>query len=207
MFVVYSPEGQSLAASAQNLSMLRVDPSKRINKIEDAWLDELQPDEKSLLGQSSKALQAYQQNRKESQHRVVVKVLEIMSEPLISIHQQADLAQAFARMAEMKINYLPVLDDRRLIGLLTREQLLRKVLIGDDGALEFGGEKPVFEIMQRQVVTTDLSTDIRQVAQVFTQYNLGALVIMDAFKHPVGIVTRGDLIKRLAKEPPLELYV
>ncbi|CAN8139812.1 CBS domain-containing protein [uncultured Thiomicrorhabdus sp.] len=207
MFVVYSPEGQSLASTVQQIPVLRVDPSTRVNQIENSWLDELKPDEKSLLAKPSKAVNAYQQNKKESQHRVVVKVAEIMSEPIITINQEALLAQAYDRMSRLQIDYLPVLDDKRLIGLLSREQVLRKVIVAENGDLELGGERLVGAVMQQQIITTELDTDIRQVAQVFTQFDVGALVIMNSMEQPVGIVTRGDLVKRLAKEPPLEIYV
>ncbi|MBO1926042.1 CBS domain-containing protein [Thiomicrorhabdus sp. 6S2-11] len=207
MFVVYSPEGQSLASTVQQIPVLRVDPSTRVNQIENSWLDELKPDEKSLLAKPSKEVNAYQQNKKESQHRVVVKVAEIMSEPIITINQEALLAQAYDRMSRLQIDYLPVLDDKRLIGLLSREQVLRKVIVAENGDLELGGERLVGAVMQQQIITTELDTDIRQVAQVFTQFDVGALVIMNSMEQPVGIVTRGDLVKRLAKEPPLEIYV
>lgn len=207
MFVVYSPEGQSLATSVQQIPVLKVDPSTRVNQVEDSWLDELKPDEKSQLAHTYKAVHAYQQNKKESQHRIVVKASEIMSEPLITINQEALLAQAYDRMSRLQIDYLPVLADTRLVGLLSREQVLRRVLVAENGELEVGGDQLVIDIMRQQIVTTELDTDIRQVAQVFTQFDVGALVIMNSAERPVGIVTRGDLVKRLAKEPPLELYV
>ncbi|MBO1924297.1 HPP family protein [Thiomicrorhabdus sp. 6S3-12] len=211
MFIVYSPEGQSLALTVQQLPVLRVDPATRVNKVEDTGLEQLKPDEgkqQSVLAGQSKALRAYQQSAKEQpQRRVAVQVAEIMSEPLITINQEATLAQAFDRMTRLKIDYLPVVDETTLVGLLSRERLLHKILLDDNGEIELGGEKQVFDVMQKQVITTSRDTDIRQVAQVFSEYRVGALVIMNSVEQPIGMVTRGDLIKRLAKEPPIEIYI
>lgn len=211
MFIVYSPEGQSLALTVQQLPVLRVDPATRVNKVEDTGLEQLKPDEgkqQSVLAGQSKALRAYQQSAKEqSQRRIAVQVAEIMSEPLITINQEATLAQAFDRMTRLKIDYLPVVDETTLVGLLSRERLLHKILLDDNGEIEVGGDRLVFDIMQKQVITTSRDTDIRQVAQVFSEYSVGALVIMNSVEQPIGMVTRGDLIKRLAKEPPIEIYI
>ncbi|MBN2646880.1 MAG: CBS domain-containing protein [Thiotrichales bacterium] len=207
MFIVYTPEGQSLAMSVQQLPMLKVDPATRVNQVEDTRLDALKPDEGRTANPGQKALQAYQGVRHSNQRRQVVQVAEIMSEPIITINQEASLAQAYERMNRLQIDYLPVVREAVLVGLLTREALLQKLLIDEKGQIEFGAERTVQQAMLKQVVSTQRTTDIRQVAQVLSFYRVGALVVMNQNEQPVGIITRGDLIKRLAKDPPIELYV
>ena len=94
-----------------------------------------------------------------------------------------------------------------LVGICSQRDLLTRVIVGKDGELEGAKRETVSDIMQTHVVTTVAETDIRHVANVLTQYDIGALVIMNNFQQPIGIVTRGDIIKRLGNEPPLELYV
>lgn len=208
MFVVYSPEGQSYAANLQQLPFIKVDPATRINQVTDSELKEMDVDS-HLPGQStkSKKLSAYQQNTSESQRRVVVKVGEVMSHPVITIAQQGLLSEAYARLEHLQIDYLPVLNDEVLVGMVNRNRLLQRLIIDDQGKIAQGGQESLETVMLKQVVATSFRTEIRQVAQVFTEYDVGAMVVTDDAERLVGIVTQGDLIKRLAKEPPLEIYV
>lgn len=209
MFIVYSPEGQSYAANLQQLPLIKVDPATRINQVTDSELKELDVDS-HLPGQQSaksKKLAAYEQNTSESQRRVVVKVGEVMSHPVITIEQKSTLSEVYSRLEHLQIDYLPILNQGVLVGMVNRNRLLQRLIIDNQGNIEQGGQEVLESIMQKQVVTTSFKTEIRQVAQVFTEYDVGAMVVTDDTERLVGIVTQGDLIKRLAKEPPLEIYV
>lgn len=208
MFVVYSPEGQSFAANIQQLPLIRVDPSTRINQVTDSQLKELDVDSRlPNQAQTQKKLTAYQKNQSESKRRIVVKVAEVMSHPVITIELNSLLMQVYDRMERLQIDYLPIVDNGVLIGMVNRMQLLKRLIIDEQGNIEQGGHQPLAKIMQKQVVTTSLHTEIRQVAQVFSEFDIGAIVVTDDDEHLVGIVTQGDLVKRLAKEPPVEIYV
>lgn len=209
MFVVYSPEGQTFAANAQQLPVIKVDPSTRINQVTDTELKELDVDSRlpNKNAPLNKKLSAYQQNKQSSGRRKVVKVAEIMSSPVITIELNSHIYQAYERMNRLEIDYLPVVNNDTLIGICTRSSLLKRLIINEDGRIEQGGMEMIESLIQKQVVTTNLETDIRQVAQVFSQYQVGAIVITSQDERLVGIVTHGDLIKRLAQEPPIELYI
>jgi len=209
VFVVYSPEGQAIAASAQQLSTIKVDPATRINQVEDPTLKEVEVDEQSSSSSRNikNKISAYQKNAADTHRRKVVRAAEVMSHPVITIEQDSTIAHAFERMQRLHIDYLPVVSDEVLVGLCTREALLRRVLLTKDGRIEVGGNSPISDVVTPQVVTTELFTDIRQVAYALSFYDLGALVVTNQDGEHAGIITRGDLIKRLAQEPPLELYV
>ncbi|WP_130537555.1 HPP family protein [Thiomicrorhabdus indica] len=207
MFVVYSPEGQSFAANIQQLPLIRVDPATRINQVTDSQLKELDVDSHlPNQAQTQKKLTAYQKNQAESKRRIAVKVAEVMSHPVITIELNSLLMQVYDRMERLQIDYLPVVDDGVLIGMVNRIQLLKRLIIDEQGSIEQGANQSLAKIMQRQVVTTSMDTEIRQVAQVFSEFDVGAIVVTDE-ERLVGIVTQGDLVKRLAKEPPVEIYV
>ncbi len=206
MFVVYSPEGQNFIGSVQQLPMLRVDPAKRINPVDQGDLPALNVDQDTPQQQNSKkALSAYKGNQK-SNRKVVVKAAELMSSPVIAISASASLENAWKLMQDEQIKHLPVIEEGELVGMCTQIDLLARVIVDKEGNLE--GVKPelIGDIMNPVVVTTTGDTDVRHIAEALTEFDIGALVVTDAYQKMLGIVTEKDLIKRLAKEPPIEIY-
>lgn len=208
MFIVYSPEGQSFIGAVQNLPVLKVDPAHRINKVEESELGALKTDieSKSQNSQKNSALNAYKQNQSMSSGQPVVKVAEVMVSPVVTINVNASLEEAWQMMHTKKIKHLPVLDNAELVGMCSQENLLARIIVGKSGELEGVKPEKVADVMHTEVVTTSLDTDIRHVAQALTQYQIDALVIMSEYHQIIGIVAESDLIKRLAKEPPIEIY-
>jgi len=208
MFVVYSPEGQSFIGAAQNLPVLKVDPAKSINKVEDSGLDQLNVDlENETKGNRSNALNAYKKNQTKTARSVIVKVSEIMTSPVISIDVNRSLEEAWSLMQTHAIKHLPVLDNGGLIGMCSQADVLGRVIVSNKGELEGVKPESVRAVMSAEAVTTSLDTDIRHVAQALSEYQIGALVVMSDYHEIIGIVTVSDLIHRLAKEPPIELYI
>lgn len=54
-----------------------------------------------------------------------VKVMEIMSAPLVTIGPKESVSDAAKKMANMKLRRLPVVDKGKLLGVLTENDLLR----------------------------------------------------------------------------------
>ena len=57
-----------------------------------------------------------------------VKVKEVMREPVFTIGPDATVAQAALLMVEQKVGCLPVVQDGRMIGIVTQTDLLRHVI-------------------------------------------------------------------------------
>ncbi len=212
MFIVYSPEGQSFIGSSQKIPPLKVDPLRRSNPLEEDVTEGVstgvdQEGRKRNKSTSHSAIHAYKSTQKKTIRRVVVKVAEIMSSPVKVISDENSIEEAWQLMQVQNIQHLPVIRAGKLVGICSQRDLLNRVIVDKDGLLEGAKRERVADIMQTHVVTTTEETDIRHVANVLSQYDIGALVIMNPYETPVGIVTRGDIIKRLGNEPPLELYV
>jgi CBS domain-containing protein len=58
-------------------------------------------------------------------------VTRVMSAPVITVDADAPLEQAAQLMLERKLGALPVMDNGRLVGIVTETDLLRHV-VGDD---------------------------------------------------------------------------
>ena len=63
----------------------------------------------------------------------VTSVKEIMSSPVTTVAPDADLADAARVMLEDKVGSLPVVENGRVVGILTETDLLRRIVTVDDG--------------------------------------------------------------------------
>ncbi|MDG6777784.1 CBS domain-containing protein [Thiomicrorhabdus sp. zzn3] len=210
MFVVYSPEGQSFIGAAHNLPALKVDPARRVTESPKTELADMnmEPDHSNPYFQRQLALKQYQRAQKPAGDRhVVVKVAEIMIQPVTTVTPEATITEAWNIMQQQDINHLPVVGEAGLVGICAQGDLLKKAILNDAGELEDIRVSRIAEVMQNQVVTARPETEIRQVAMALTQYHIGALPIVSEKGEVVGIVTLSDLVRRLSQEPPVEIYV
>ncbi|WP_127470757.1 HPP family protein [Thiomicrorhabdus aquaedulcis] len=210
MFIVYSPEGQRIIG-ASLIPPLKVDPASRINPVEQAGFGAVNVEEHERENPAKRAqspLNAYELMQKQEQgRRLVVKVADIMSYPVIHVSSEWTIEQAWLLMQQHKIKHLPVLMHDRLVGICSQDDLLARIILSKKGDIEGVKAEQVADVMHANVITTVPETDIRRVAQVFDDYSIGALLVMSTQGVMLGIVTKMDLIHRLSQEPPLELYV
>ena len=65
-----------------------------------------------------------------------VPVWQVMSSPVVSVSPEASLEVAAGRMREGKLGSLPVVEQGRIVGILTETDLLRRIVGTDTGAAE-----------------------------------------------------------------------
>lgn len=130
-------------------------------------------------------------------------VRRFMRQRVVTIGEATSVREATNLMRERGIRHLPVLDARqRLVGIVTDRDLRQVVLdlaterVATADA-ERLGDLPVREVMTWGVVTVTPATDLRQAARVMREQRLGALPVVDAAMHVVGIITERDLITAL----------
>ncbi|MEM2094101.1 MAG: CBS domain-containing protein [Candidatus Bathyarchaeia archaeon] len=128
-------------------------------------------------------------------------VEEIMSRNVVTIRPDANIEQAAKIMGEKHIGSLLVLDEGKVIGIVTERDLLSKVLAK--------GKEPasvlVKDVMSYPVVSVRPSITIKEAAAKMIAEK-GRLVVM-ADDRVVGIITASDLIKSLPESPETELKV
>lgn len=208
MFIVYSPEGQSFIGLPPPKSRLKVDPVNPVRPVEGEG-ETLFPQEmmEEVKRNAKSQLTAYEEVKEAAAKKVVVHVREIMSSPAITIEPGTDLNQAQSLMQKSHVHALPVLQEGALVGLITEYDLVEYCIRQPDHRVERLLKASVSECMQKQVITALPQTEIRRVAMVMHQYAVHALPVMSEIGEVVGMVTRSDLIERLAELPPIELYV
>ena len=119
-----------------------------------------------------------------------------MSTPVESIGLDAPLQAALDRLVARGCRALPVLDDGRLVGILT-ERDLRSALGGGadtDAALA----RSVSTAMSAEVWSLPLGTPLSSACARLSEAQVGAMPVLDGDGHLVGILSVTDLLRAAA---------
>lgn len=132
--------------------------------------------------------------------RSVRQLLQAKSPELYVIHPGAPVLNAIRLMAERQIGALPVVDDGRLVGVVSERDYARKVVLMGRSS----STTEVREIMSDDVTTVGPDDTVEHCMRVVTRRRLRHLpVIVDG--RLTGIVSIGDLVKAVIEDQRLEL--
>jgi len=109
-----------------------------------------------------------------------------------SIAPAATVFDAIALMADKNIGALPVVEDDRLIGIISERDYTRKVILKGKSSKETRVE----EIMTRDLVTAEPSDTVVDCMRVMTEKRVRHLPVMEGAQM-VGVLSIGDLVKCL----------
>lgn len=122
---------------------------------------------------------------------------DLMTPDPESTSADVTVLSAASKMSELDIRHLPVVDrENRLVGMLSDRDVREAIgdpatAIGenslDDGLL-------VSEAMRESPVRIGLDAGLEQIANVFTDERVGAIVVVDEGNRPVGILSYVDVI-------------
>jgi CBS domain-containing protein len=118
-----------------------------------------------------------------------------MSTDLITIGPDQNLAAARELMHDRKIHHLPVVDDGRLVGLVTLTNVLAATdsFLRDDENRMHASEIIVKDIMVTDVATVDEHASLRQAALFIEKHRIGCLPVMSDGELK-GIITDTDFV-------------
>jgi len=120
----------------------------------------------------------------------------IMSTDLITIAEDASLADARSIMHENHIHHLPVVnDDNEVIGLVTLTNVLAATdsFLRDDDSRIHATEIVLRDVMVRDVATVDRHASLRSAALFLEKHRIGCLPVVDDDKL-CGIITDTDFV-------------
>jgi len=111
----------------------------------------------------------------------------------ITIAKEKVVADALQLMEIYKIGGIPVIDDaRHLVGIVTNRDL----------RFERNLARPISEVMtSKNLITTDISTTLEKATEIFKNYKIEKLPVVDKNNKLVGLVTFKDITQ--AKDKPL----
>lgn len=147
------------------------------------------------------------------------RVSEVMTSPVRSVNSETPLQDAVQLMSDHHISGLPVLDGNgALVGELTEKDLmvresgfdagpyvmlldaviyLRNPLQWDKQVHQVLGNS-VGEVMSQSSHTCSAETLLPEAARLLHEKGTQRLFVLDAQKRPLGVLTRGDVVRALA---------
>ena len=132
-------------------------------------------------------------------------VVSHMTKNVITLNPDSTLGEARDIMLQKHIHHIPILDGKRLVGMVTSWDMFK---LGKS-AEEYGKMK-VSEVMTKRVATLDPGQHLGAVADVLTRHLFHAVPIVNDDHELLGIVTSTDIIRyEHTKEYPenLEKFV
>lgn len=127
-------------------------------------------------------------------------VENVMSRDFVSVASNDHLDFVDDVMKLGRIRHLPVVDEGRLVGVVSQRDLLAASL---SRALDFDhGQRRSFmrsvevsEVMARNPLTVSPGTRLREAARLILRHKIGCLPVVAEDGAPLGLVTETDLLR------------
>jgi len=125
-----------------------------------------------------------------------VKVKDVMTTNVITVEPSEDVVFAFEKLMKHKISALPVLEEGKLVGIVTASDLGHNLILDN---YELG--TTVGEVMVRDVATVAPDETLADAIEKMNDYSsdegiINQLVVMSDGEM-VGIIADGDIIRAL----------
>jgi acetoin utilization protein AcuB len=139
-------------------------------------------------------------------------IKDSMTREVVALTPQSTAGEALALCRERRIRHLPVLEDGRLVGIVSDRDLRSAIpALGDPARAEALGRILVREVMAREVATARPDDPIEEAANAMRERKIGCLPVVED-EVLVGIVSSSDVMEALvylmgAHEPGNRLEV
>lgn len=133
-----------------------------------------------------------------------VPVSDIMTKDLIVLNPAQSLYEAEALFKKHNIRHIPVVESKKLFGILSHSDLLR-ISFADLTDEEDYVESVVYDmytidqVMAKAPITVNVDATVKEVAEVLSQQSFHSLPVVEN-DELVGIVTTTDLINYMLKQ-------
>jgi acetoin utilization protein AcuB len=131
-------------------------------------------------------------------------VSDLMSSPVISIRPETRVPAAMALMRQHHIRHLPVVENARLVGIVSqgdlREMSITAAISANSYELNFQLSRlPIGQIMTRRVFTVTPEALVVHAAELMTEHKIAGLPVVEPGGEVIGMVTESDLLKLLVR--------
>lgn len=128
-------------------------------------------------------------------------VEDLMATNVITIGRNDDLRLADDIMTEHRIRHIPVLEEDKIVGVITQRDVFKARMsstmeYGEKGQRAFLHSVPVKEIMAHPVVTVTPETPVTEAVNLILTHAIGCLPVVQD-ERLIGIVTKTNLLQRL----------
>ena len=144
---------------------------------------------------------------------------EVMSAPVLTVTAETPLQDAVSLLNDHHVSGLPVVDGEGvLIGELTEQDLMVRESGVDVGPYVMLLDSVIYlrnplswyrqvhqvlgnsvgDLMHRDSHSCEVSLPLPKAASMLHEKGTQRLIVVDAQRHPVGVLTRGDVVRALA---------
>lgn len=151
-------------------------------------------------------------------------VKDVMNSDVISCRPDDEISNAAQLLKEQNISGLPVVDEGKVVGIVTEADILKLLEVPEHGGLWLPspfevieipirelinwedtkhmladiGSKPIRDIMESEVYAISADSSIEDASAMMIKHKVNRLPVLDG-ETLVGIITRGDIIRGLAE--------
>ena len=127
---------------------------------------------------------------------------DVMSTPPITISLNDPIGLAAELLVRHSITRLPVVDeDRKLVGMVSRLDILRQVMNiptrAEKEAVQLAEGRLANAVMQKEVPTVQEETDLAGVIASFLSSGEHRVIVVDVEGKPVGLISDSDVVGRI----------
>jgi CBS domain-containing protein/anti-sigma regulatory factor (Ser/Thr protein kinase) len=122
-----------------------------------------------------------------------LKIRDVMTRTVTTCRSDDSMRSAQALMKANGITGIPVVDDERLVGIVSMDDVIRAL---DEGRIA----EPVGGLMTRSVIVLEDDMPLSFGISYLEKYHFGRFPVLDAHRQLVGIITSRDIIIALLLE-------
>jgi len=118
-------------------------------------------------------------------------VLEVASTDLIRLKPSDSIRSASKILSDKDIEGAPVVEDGLVIGILTLSDIIRAIGEGHE-------DSDISKVMSKNIITVEPTVMIADAIEIMNKNSIGRVIVVDDNLNPLGIVTRTDLLDKIA---------
>ena len=221
MFFVFGPSGQIYRGGSGKLAQLA--PVQRVQRPQGLRARALEPDAAPRHTGAVKAQTAQQQRLQEAaaayvqteqgpdQPRLtVLRVADMMTVGAVTLPPEMPAHDAWLALAGQRVAQAPVVNAQgRVVGLLLRADIAPPELLPQAEAARDAAalaQRQVAQAMISPVPAVTEEAELRRVAEALIATGLPGLPVTDEAGRLQGFISRTDILRAVAGEPPLDLW-
>jgi signal-transduction protein with cAMP-binding, CBS, and nucleotidyltransferase domain len=132
--------------------------------------------------------------------KLVKHLLESKGRHIISVAPGTSVFDAIKVMADETIGSLIVMEDERLLGIVTERDYARKVILKGRSS----ENTPVSEIMTQDVMTTSSAKTVNDCMELMTERRIRHLPVVEDGR-VIGMISIGDLVQAIISDQQEEI--
>lgn len=146
-----------------------------------------------------------------------IRVDDLMTHFVVTLRPEDTIEDAARMLGQNGIRGAPVVQERKLVGLVSEADLLR-AFAPPRGSTDVGisalafllrgtpprsvHSAPVRDVMSEDVVSISLDASVWEAASLLDRHGLRRLPVIDGEGYLIGILTRSDLVRAMARTDP-----